>query len=305
MKIQFVIDAGHGGTTQVGRSTWGGAQGTGGTLEKDVTFSLAQRVVSHLGGRATLTRAADINSGLADRAAVARAHGATAFVSLHANSGDPSLRGAELYVHSNAGLHSRRLAKTLGAALTRGQHPIALPRVQAGPLSVLDPRYHLPATAACLLEVDYLTHPEGERQLRDPRYLDQLGRSIAYGLREYTATPTATALAAAVPWSGTFAIKIRLPSSRIFSVTRGAVTVEASATWSGYRTIPLASDFSITLWRNVDWGSDDDKGSVSFPTNGTTASSTWKDLSNADYYLEIYVGNTDPSYTLNGTVSVT
>jgi hypothetical protein len=270
-----------------------------------VTFSLAQRVVSHLGGQATLTRAADTNWSLAERAAVARAHGATAFVSLHANGGDPSLRGAELYVHSNAGPHSRRLAKVLGAALTRDRHPIAIPRVQAGPLSVLDPHYHMPATAACLLEVDYLTHPEGERQLRDPRYLDQLGRSIAYGLREYTATPTATALAVAVPWSGTFEIKMRLPSSRIFSVTRGTVMVEASATWSGIRTIPLPSDFTITLWRDVDWGRDENKGSATFPTNGTTTSFTWSNLSNADYYLEIYVGNTDPYYTLNGNLSVT
>jgi len=52
-------------------------------------------------------------------------------------------------------------------------------------LAVLSPERLAPETAACLLEVDYLSSPDGEQRLRDPRSLDALGSSIARGVRGY------------------------------------------------------------------------------------------------------------------------
>jgi hypothetical protein len=243
---------------------------------------------------------------LAERARVARDARARVFLSLHANQGSAQQRGAELFVHSVAGLGSRRLAKALGRGLDRGGHQIALPSVQQAELAVLDPGVHALDTAACLLEVDYLSHPDAERELRNPSHIDRLGRSIAQGLRAYDAVPISQAMAVSVPWSGSFDITARLPKSRVFTVTRGAVTVEASAAWSGYRTLPLPSQFVIRLWKENSWyRSDDNKGDRLYPTTGSSATQTWPDLDNGDYYLEIDAGNGDPGYRLRGNVSVT
>ena len=126
----FVIDPGHGGTSDVGKSSWGGGRGQLGSYEKDVTLLLGRSVVEHLGGDAVLTRSGDYNRSLAERARVARDARAGVFLSLHANQGSAQQRGAELFVHSVAGLGSRRLAKALGRGLERGGHQIALPSVQ-------------------------------------------------------------------------------------------------------------------------------------------------------------------------------
>ncbi|HKE14693.1 MAG TPA: N-acetylmuramoyl-L-alanine amidase [Kofleriaceae bacterium] len=184
-----VIDPGHGGTRDVGRSTWAGVRGPGGTLEKDVALELARRVAEHLGGAALLTRQGDENLSLAERAEAARRLGAAAFVSIHLNAGPAGARGAQAFVHERAGAGSRALAQALA------------PRVEVAELAVLTPE-RLPAdAAACLLEVDYLSDPAGERSARDPRWLDETSRSIASGVRRYlggsAAAPSAVGLSGA------------------------------------------------------------------------------------------------------------
>jgi N-acetylmuramoyl-L-alanine amidase len=89
------IDAGHGGTED-------GAKGPDGTLEKDVTLSVARRLKAaleaRLGLRVILTRDADETVGLDERAAVANNNKADLFVSLHANASvRPSAAGAEVF----------------------------------------------------------------------------------------------------------------------------------------------------------------------------------------------------------------
>src|SRR5262249_61110942 len=54
----IVIDPGHGGSMDAGRSTWRGVVGAGGGVEKDVNLRLAARVRAHPGKSAGLTRAA-------------------------------------------------------------------------------------------------------------------------------------------------------------------------------------------------------------------------------------------------------
>ena len=180
-----VIDAGHGGSATRGGSTHSGVRGPMGTLEKDVTLSLARRVAAHLGAGARLTRTADTNLTLAERSALAQRWGAAVFVSLHANSGAPGRRGAEAYVHERAGSPSRALASALHGELAAFGCGCSAGAVQGADFAVLSPERHFAGTAASLLEVDYLSDPQGERRLRDPRELDRLGRAIAAGIRRY------------------------------------------------------------------------------------------------------------------------
>jgi N-acetylmuramoyl-L-alanine amidase len=91
----IVIDPGHGGDER-------GARGQAGTLEKDVTLSVARRlktaIETRLGIRTILTRDADRTITLDERTAVANNNKADLFISLHANaSGRTSASGAEVF----------------------------------------------------------------------------------------------------------------------------------------------------------------------------------------------------------------
>jgi hypothetical protein len=179
-----VIDPGHGGQQPAGRSTPFGVRGPAGTLEKEVTTRLAKRVAHHLGARAVLTREGDTNLSLAERANASRRHGASVFVSLHANQGPTRReRGAETYVHARASRPSRSLANAVQRSLARLGG--AGGGVQSADLAVLTPDYHSPRTAACLVEVDFLSSPDGERCLRDPAALDRMGRAIAGAIDDH------------------------------------------------------------------------------------------------------------------------
>jgi N-acetylmuramoyl-L-alanine amidase len=178
-----VIDAGHGGTAPAGRSSAYGVRGPGGALEKDLMLALAQRVATHYGAGAMLTRVSDVNLPLGERTAVAHRLGAPVFISLHANSGPPGARGAEAYVHDRSTARSTALADSIQRELGAYGHAVA--PIGRESLAVLSPE-RLPAqTAACLLEVDYLSDPYGERRLIDPASLDRLGAAIARGIQRY------------------------------------------------------------------------------------------------------------------------
>jgi N-acetylmuramoyl-L-alanine amidase len=183
----IVIDAGHGGDTPRGGSSPFGSRGPQGTLEKDVTLALARRIGVGLGARAVLTRHDDRNLSLAERTAIACRHGARVFLSIHANRGAPHERGAEGFVHSRATDASRALAGGLLRQLGRFGGGASAPLTAE--LAALTPE-HLPSgSAACLLEVDYLSSPEGERRLGDARALDDLAAAIVRGVEEYVEGP--------------------------------------------------------------------------------------------------------------------
>lgn len=192
----MVIDAGHGGHQAKGRSSPSGVRGPAGTLEKEVTLELARRVATHLSPGAVLTRTGDQNMTLAERSEVARRHSAGVFVSLHANAGPDGRRGAETYVHTRADQPSRALARSLRGELAA----FGGSGVDSADMAVLAPERLAPGTAACLLEVDFLSDRQGERRLRDPRSLDDLGRAIAAGIQRHVygrRSPTASAQSAA------------------------------------------------------------------------------------------------------------
>ena len=180
-----VLDPGHGGGPSAGGSSAHGVRGPAGTLEKDVTMALARIVAARLGGDVRLTRTGDENPTLAARAGTARESGARVFLSLHANRSARAARGSEAWVHPRGGGGSIALAQTLLRSLGRLRVPDH--GIKAADMFVLRPQHLAPGAAACLLEVDFLSHPEGERRLRDPAALAKLGGAIADGVRSFLA----------------------------------------------------------------------------------------------------------------------
>jgi len=188
--FEIVIDPGHGDDRAEGRSSAYGVRGPSGTLEKDVTLRLATRIAELLGPIARLTRTEDMNLSLAARADVARRAGARAFVSLHANEGRPGERGAEAWVHERAGDGSRSLAGRLLAALGALTDSPPHRGVKTGPMAVLTPDLFAADTAACLLEVDFLSDQDGERRLTDDMALGGIATAIAQALRDHLGAST-------------------------------------------------------------------------------------------------------------------
>ena len=91
----IAIDPGHGGDDA-------GTRGPDGTLEKEVTLSVARRlrnaVESQLGLRVVLTRTTDATVALDERAAIANNNRADLFISLHTNASlHESATGAEVF----------------------------------------------------------------------------------------------------------------------------------------------------------------------------------------------------------------
>jgi N-acetylmuramoyl-L-alanine amidase len=186
---RIIIDAGHGGSARAGSSSAYGSRGSSGLLEKDVTLDIARHVVARLGGDAALTRTGDANLSLGARAAHATRDGADVFVSIHANSGPPEMAGPETWVHPDAGADSHRLAGGIQGALERlaGRYGGSA-ESRRGPMAVLSPAVLGRRTSACLVEVDYLSNPRGERRLGDPGERAAIGAAIAGAIRDHVAS---------------------------------------------------------------------------------------------------------------------
>jgi N-acetylmuramoyl-L-alanine amidase len=112
----IVIDPGHGGEEV-------GAQGPGGTLEKDVTLAIARKLrtqLTDLGLRVFLTRDKDEDIPLDERTAIANNFKADLFLSIHANaSRSQGAFGSEVYFlsYQASDEESRRMAISEGASL--------------------------------------------------------------------------------------------------------------------------------------------------------------------------------------------
>ena len=185
----LVIDPGHGGTERVGGSSPNNATGPTGLKEKDVTLALALRLAAQVearGGHVLLTRTDDRNLGLDARAQIARQSGAAQFLSIHFNA--PGVgNGTETWIHPDASAASRDFAERVQQAAVRATG-LRDRGVKPGRLGVLRPSRHHASTAACLLEVSFLTHPGEETRLRTDAYLDSIARRLAEALVPSTST---------------------------------------------------------------------------------------------------------------------
>lgn len=214
----IVIDAGHGGTSVLDESNPNNATSPSGTKEKDLTLEMAQAVFAAIrdspaakkaGIVPVLTRTADINVGMTERARVALAHSARALVSIHFNaSSNHSARGPLGMVqdagHGNQNvIRDSKYASALAEAVssvTRRYDPKSLRRdvitdreLKEGRGSFLfkhlraDPKGQ--GIPACFLEVEFIDNPEVEAWLirgeKAKAIRAEIAQAIAAALIDY------------------------------------------------------------------------------------------------------------------------
>lgn len=174
----IVLDPGHGGRD-------GGGRGRAGTKEKDVVLDIAKRTAAHLRRKdvkVTLTRDGDRYLNPEKRARISNALSPDMFVSLHTNSYRlPSASGIETWVlarklvrSKGAACKSRTLAKVLQRALVKAM-PSRDRGVREGYYKVL--RYS--KVPAALVEIGFISNPEEERKLADPKWREKIAEALA------------------------------------------------------------------------------------------------------------------------------
>jgi N-acetylmuramoyl-L-alanine amidase len=214
-----VIDPGHGGDEL-------GTQGAKGTLEKEITLSVARRlrtlIESRLGLKVFLTREDDRTLSLDDRSAFANNHRADVFLSIHANSAvRPALKGAEVYYLTveRADAEARKKADdsaTTLPALGGSNRAIDLilwetaqaryleqsatlagfveqslrAKVEMSPRAVQQAPFRVLVGAnmpAALVEIGYLSNADQEAQLTTAGYQDQVAQALLDALVKFRA----------------------------------------------------------------------------------------------------------------------
>jgi N-acetylmuramoyl-L-alanine amidase len=220
-----VVDAGHGGHDP-------GALGVGAVREKDMTLAAALKLRDALTARGydvAMTRDSDVFIELADRVRFAREQSAELFISLHADSSPGSqARGAAVYMLSQRGeARSRRLMDSQDWRVDLGEAPrsglietILLDLTQrettgrsaefarqvlaeldaaGAPILHRTPRNAgffvllAPDVPAVLVEMGFLTQPEDEARLADPRAPQRLAGALADAVDAHFAGPRVVA----------------------------------------------------------------------------------------------------------------
>jgi len=213
-----VIDPGHGGENV-------GAQGPGGTLEKDVALAIARRrraeLVNARGLQVFLTRETDKEVELDERTAIANNYKADLFVSIHANASRArGAKGSEVYFLSYQASddESRRIAQAEGMAeplggatpgsdlalilwdmaqaehleessalASRIQEELAVVTGSEGRGVKQAPFRVLVGAAmpAILVEVAFISNPEEEKLLGSDAYQAKIAASLARGIERF------------------------------------------------------------------------------------------------------------------------
>lgn len=232
-----VIDPGHGGMGSVGGSSGNNATSPSGLLEKDLTLAVARHAAAALGARGhnvQLTRTADVNLSLVERAAVAKSTRADAFVSIHFNGfGDTTVQGTETWVHQNGSAQSVDLAGCVQRAVLQATRHRDR-GIRRKVLGVVDPANHAQGTAACLAELSFITTSAEDVRLHDPEYPKALGDAVANGVQEFVrqqdvqldASRAATGVEQTLATDGRAAalrIPVRFSASTTVSPTAAAV----------------------------------------------------------------------------------
>ena len=184
----IVVDPGHGGSQATGGSSPNNATGPNGTLEKTLCLEIGRKleaILENRGHRVPMTRATDRNLSLAKRVQLARDNQADAFVSIHFNGfHDRRVQGTETYHYADAPSHAKQLATAVQSQLINATR-LRDRGVKAARLGVLRPDRHDEQTAACLVEVSFLTDPNEESRLQDEVYLDRIADALADGVEDY------------------------------------------------------------------------------------------------------------------------
>ena len=175
-EITVVLDAGHGG-----RDT--GALSPHGLPEKDANLRLAKAVRDELikrGYKVVMTREDDETIELYDRPKVAHTANADLFVSIHHNApgyaADPfGLRYQAVYAWNELG---ERLAKAINVRMADVAPELPNEGVKHANFAVT----RNPEIPSCLIEADFITHPDGECAAWDASRRPRIATAIADGI---------------------------------------------------------------------------------------------------------------------------
>lgn len=179
-RITVVVDPGHGGSDT-------GALSPHAHCEKEANLLMALAVRDALakrGYRVVMTRERDVALELYDRPKVAHANDADAFISIHHNAPpadrDPrEFRYTAVFAWNEIGTAlakavNRRMAEALAGEIRNNGVPHANFAVTRNP--------EIPS---CLVEVDFLTSPEGEEAVWDGKRRLRLADAIARGFADW------------------------------------------------------------------------------------------------------------------------
>ena len=180
-EITVVIDAGHGGHDT-------GAMSPHGLPEKDANLRLAKSVRDELnrrGYRVVMTRENDTFVELYDRPKVAHRANADLYVSIHHNapgyaSNPFTIRSQSVYAWNALG---ERLAKAINARMAAADPALANDGVLHANFAVT----RNPEIPSCLIEADFITHPDGESAAWDAARRPVIAAAIADGVADWVA----------------------------------------------------------------------------------------------------------------------
>ena len=181
-EVTIVIDAGHGGDEDLG------AVSPHGLPEKDANLRLAKVVAANLrakGFDVVMTRTDDVEVGLYDRPKVAHAAKADAFVSLHHNA--PGHASNPFEVRYQATYAWNPIGEKLAAAIERR---MAAARPNLRSRGVVHANFAVtrnPEIPSCLVEADFITHPDGELAAWDASQRAPVAAAIADGIADWVA----------------------------------------------------------------------------------------------------------------------
>jgi N-acetylmuramoyl-L-alanine amidase len=199
-KGTVVIDPGHGGSAEIGDSSANNAISASGVLEKNMTLRLAFLVRDSLKELATigghtlqihLTREADKNLGLCDRAKVAKTKSADIFLSIHFNGFDKTARGTETLIRPAVSNAKHTADKALAQRVQRAAfNAIKSHDANAKNRGVKDQRLGVlnrgclgAKPRGCLVEIEFIDVPAVDRLLNiganSPQVRSDIAKAIA------------------------------------------------------------------------------------------------------------------------------
>ena len=238
--VRICLDPGHGGDAH----KRGYKRGPTGVREAEVNLRVARYLRAFLetaGAEVLLTREADLDLSLADRAAIANDWDADLFISLHHNAIDnkPHVNYTTVWYHHDVDYRPANL--DLARYLCYGLYDsIALPQTTDVPLKSDQLMYESgfgvlrrAQVTAALVESSFFTTPEEEQRLRDPEYNLLEAHGLFIGLAKYAAAGLPKAFLIE-PEDAVIAAQAVIPTS-----TSDPHVVPRSA--SGIRVIPRSA----------------------------------------------------------------
>jgi N-acetylmuramoyl-L-alanine amidase len=192
--VKICLDPGHGGDAE----KRGFKRGPTGVREAEFNLRVAQYLrefLTRAGAEVRLTREADVDLSLEDRAGVANAWGADLFIALHHNAIDnkPQVNHTTVWYHNDVDYRPSDL--DLARYLCQGlRDALALPEITGVPLKSDQLMYpsgfgvlRAAEVTAALSETSFFTNPEEEQRLRQPEYNLREAYGLFLGLAQYAA----------------------------------------------------------------------------------------------------------------------